>query len=349
MAISSSGGALAFVLIVSILLAFVPYPIICVPLNPNEVAPGRILSPHFYKVTCPQLEDIVKRAVQAAFSGDASIAAGLLRIHYHDCITQGCDASLLLQGKNSEQAININDNLHAGAMQLIETIHAEAQRQCGPTVSCADITALAAREGVVATGGPVYSVKLGQLDSLAPAPLDEARDLPGSWNSNYTYLLGELSRWKFSDAHIVALSGAHTLGSATCLAFFDRFRRWDNTFNMKIGQECERDSRWKHSLDSTPKRFDNQYYVGLLNGHGVLTSDRALAQDKRSLPIVQLFARDQQKFFDAFGDAMLHLSSLRKHPGGEVRNISCFVPNSSRRPGDLTRTDSDGEGQAASA
>ncbi|TVU50411.1 hypothetical protein EJB05_01781, partial [Eragrostis curvula] len=349
MATSSSVGALAFVLLVSILLAVVPSPTLSISLNPTQVAGGPILSPDFYKDTCPQLEDIVRRAVQAAFSGDTSIAAGLLRIHYHDCITQGCDASLLLKGKNSEQLVNVNENLHVGAMQLIERIHAEAQRQCGPTVSCADITALAAREGVVATGGPAYAVNLGQLDSLAPATYKEVRDLPGSWHSNYSKLIGEFSHMKFNDAELVALSGAHTLGSATCLAFYDRFRQWDNAFTEKIGKECERDSRWKHGLDSTPKRFDNQYYVGLLNGHGVLTSDRALVHDNRSLPFVQIFARDQQKFFDAFGKAMRHLSSLRKHPDGEVRNISCFVPNSSRRHRDLTRTDGDPEGHAASA
>lgn len=88
MARSSSSGTLAFVLVVSI-LAVVPSQNLSLPLNDIvEAAPGRILSPDFYKDTCPQLEGIVKRAVQAAFSRDASIVPGLLRIHYHDCISQ---------------------------------------------------------------------------------------------------------------------------------------------------------------------------------------------------------------------------------------------------------------------
>ncbi|TVU20955.1 hypothetical protein EJB05_30561, partial [Eragrostis curvula] len=155
-------------------------------------------------------------------------------------VFQGCDASLLLQGKNSEQNAGVSNHLHAGALRLIESVRAEAHRQCGPTVSCADITALGAREAVAATGGPAYAVNLGQLDSLAPASPDEWFDLPGAWDPNYTTLLASYSRWKLNGVHVVALSGAHTIGSSACLGFYDRFRRWDTNFDRQIGEECER-------------------------------------------------------------------------------------------------------------
>ncbi|TVU43110.1 hypothetical protein EJB05_09549, partial [Eragrostis curvula] len=358
---SRVGGALSFVLLVSI-LAVVPSPDLSIPMNPTDVAGGRILSPDFYKDSCPQLEGIVKRAVQATFSVDISIATGLLRIHYHDCVTQvqlqpinvnslliihnmtdyffiSRDATLpcFFKERTASRLYNSTTNLHAGALQLIERIRIQAQQQCGPSiVSCTDITALATREGVIATGGPAYAVNLGQLDSLGPASLAEVYMLPSAWVSSYSELLENFSQWNFSDVHLVALSGAHTLGSAQCIAFRDL-------------DDCARHPWRKQSLDSTPKRFDNQYYVGILNGQGVLSSDRVLAQDSRSLAPVKLFARDQGMFFQAFGEAMFRLSSLRKHHGGEVRNISCFVPNSSRRPLARTGVADDGEGHAALA
>jgi peroxidase len=63
---------------------------------------------------------------------------------------QGCDASLLLTGANSEQQLPPNLTLQPRALQLIEDIRAQVHAACGPTVSCADITALATRDAIVA-------------------------------------------------------------------------------------------------------------------------------------------------------------------------------------------------------
>ncbi|KAJ6409651.1 hypothetical protein OIU84_009199 [Salix udensis] len=39
---------------------------------------------------------IVQNGVWAAFKTDTRIAASLLRLHFHDCFVNGCDASILL-------------------------------------------------------------------------------------------------------------------------------------------------------------------------------------------------------------------------------------------------------------
>jgi hypothetical protein len=64
---------------------------------------------------------------------------------------QGCDASVLLDGSASgpsEQEAPPNETLRPEAFEIIEDLRELVHKQCGRVVSCADITALAAREAV---------------------------------------------------------------------------------------------------------------------------------------------------------------------------------------------------------
>ena len=46
------------------------------------------LSWTFYKSNCPKLESIVRKQLQKVFKKDIEQAAGLLRLHFHDCFVQ---------------------------------------------------------------------------------------------------------------------------------------------------------------------------------------------------------------------------------------------------------------------
>lgn len=74
----------------------------------------------------------------------------VLSVIYIRC--QGCDASVLLDGSASgpgEKNATPNLTLRPQAFQIIEELRSLVQNQCGSVVSCADITAVAARDAVV--------------------------------------------------------------------------------------------------------------------------------------------------------------------------------------------------------
>nr|CAH69303.1 TPA: class III peroxidase 61 [Oryza sativa Japonica Group] len=290
-----------------------------------------------------QVDSIVRSAVQAALQREIALAAGLIRIFFHDCFMQGCDASVYLSGANSEQGMPPNANsLQPRALQLVEDIRAKVHAACGPTVSCTDISALATRAAVVLSGGPTYPVPLGQLDSLAPAPLRLVNQLPGPGTSSVQALIDLFgSRGMGDAADLVALSGGHTVGKSKC-AFV---RPVDDAFSRKMAANCSANPNTKQDLDVvTPITFDNGYYIALTRKQGVFTSDMALILDPQTAAIVRRFAQDKAAFFTQFVTSIVKLSKVPRPGGnkGEIRR-NCFKTNSGARLVDVV------EGFAASA
>jgi peroxidase len=330
----------------------------------SPTAAAAELSVDFHAASCPSLEAIVSSSVQAALQQEIALAAGLLRIFFHDCLpqartqehtpifartyeqqcctqlnmlhmhVQGCDASVYLRGgSNSEQGMGPNLTLQPRALQLVDDIRAKVHAACGPTVSCADISALATRDAVVVSGGPSYAVSLGQKDSLAPAPVRLVNQLPGPGTSSVQALLDKFgSKGLREAADLVALSGAHTVGRAHCDFFRDRAARQDDTFSKKLAVNCTKDPNRLQNLDVvTPDAFDNAYYVALTRKQGVFTSDMALIKDRITAPIVRQFAADKAAFFTQFAKSMVKLSQVPRTDRnvGEIRR-SCFRTNGPR-------------------
>lgn len=71
---------------------------------------------------------------------------------------KGCDASILLDDTGSftgEKTANPNRNSARG-FEVIDTIKTRVESACNATVSCADILALAARDGTVLVSIYIY-------------------------------------------------------------------------------------------------------------------------------------------------------------------------------------------------
>ena len=73
-----------FVTAVAVVLALLPA---------SATAAG--LKVGFYNKSCPSAEALVQQAVAAAFKNNSGIAAGLIRLHFHDCFVRVCAAFFL--------------------------------------------------------------------------------------------------------------------------------------------------------------------------------------------------------------------------------------------------------------
>lgn len=80
-------------------------------------------------------------------------------------VHQGCDASILLNDTSGEQTQPPNLTLNPRAFDVVNSIKTQVEAACPGVVSCADILAVAARDGVVAVRSS-HTVPVNLLASL---------------------------------------------------------------------------------------------------------------------------------------------------------------------------------------
>ncbi|KAJ6392211.1 hypothetical protein OIU77_026045 [Salix suchowensis] len=252
------------------------------------------LFPEFYQYSCPQADDIVMSVLRKAIARDSRIPASLLRLHFHDCFVQGCDASVLLDDSAkivSEKNSGPNKNSLRG-FEVVDEIKAELEEACPQTVSCADILALAARGSTVLSGGPNWELPLGRRDSKTASLSGSNNNLPPP-NSTIQNLVSFFKRQGLNNIDLVALSGAHTIGVARCVAFKQRLynqngnnqpdQTLEKNYFLDLKSVCPRSGGDNNisPLDlASPAKFDNTYFKLLIWGKGLLTSDEVLYTGK---------------------------------------------------------------------
>ncbi|CAI9772726.1 unnamed protein product [Fraxinus pennsylvanica] len=114
------------------------------------------LKMNFYAKTCPKAEKIVQDYVNKHIPNAPSLAATLIRMHFHDCFVRGCDASILLNftsstGNQTEKVSVPNQTVRG--FDFIDRVKSLLESECPGVVSCADIISLTARDAIVATEG----------------------------------------------------------------------------------------------------------------------------------------------------------------------------------------------------
>ncbi|KAH9618102.1 hypothetical protein KSS87_010116 [Heliosperma pusillum] len=299
---------------------------------------GGYLYPQFYDHSCPHAQEIVNSVVAKAVSQEPRMAASLVRLLFHDCFVQGCDASLLLDNSGtmiSEKRSKPNKNSVRG-FEVLDEIKVRLEEACPLTVSCADILALAARDSTVLAGGPYWEVPLGRRDSLTASLSGSNRNIPAP-NFTFPQILGKFNAVGLDLIDLVALSGAHTIGNARCTSFKQRLynqhktRKPDPTLNPAYASELR--TRCPPSggdnnlffLDiSTPFNFDNSYYRNILAYNGLLNSDEVLlTQNHASMQLVKQYAENNQLFFQHFANSMIKMGNISPLTGnqGEIRKV----------------------------
>ncbi|OAY79039.1 putative Peroxidase 48 [Ananas comosus] len=168
----------------------------------------------FYRRKCPRAEGIVESTVNDLYSRNSSVAPALLRLLFHDCFihvrntcSDGCDGSVLLDrinGSLSERDAIPNRTLRG--FDAVDAIKSAVEAVCPATVSCADILALAARDGLKLVGGPSYTVFTGRRDSVRSF-YDEAQIQIPTPNDTYAKTLSSFASRGFTERETVALLG----------------------------------------------------------------------------------------------------------------------------------------------
>ncbi|PIA35679.1 hypothetical protein AQUCO_03500197v1 [Aquilegia coerulea] len=288
------------------------------------------LSMIYYGMRCPLAENIVRDTVNNALQSDPTLAAGLLRMHFHDCFIEGCDGSVLLDSTKDNTAEKDSPaNLSLRGYEIIDDAKQQIENQCPGVVSCADILAMAARDAVFWAGGPVYDIPTGRKDGRR-SKIEDTRNLPAPF-FNSSELITMFGQHGFSVQEMVVLSGAHTLGVARCSSFKNRLTKFDSThdtdpaldsgFAAKLSKTCTAGDNAEAPFDETRNSFDNAYFNALQKKAGLLTSDQTLFASARTRNIVNSYAMNEAKFFFEFQQAMVKMGLLDVKEGkaGEVR------------------------------
>ncbi|MQM20527.1 hypothetical protein Taro_053550, partial [Colocasia esculenta] len=289
------------------------------------------LRQNFYRFTCPNVENIVRRAVQAKLQQTFVTVPATLRLFFHDCFVEGCDASVLISSPNGDAEKDAQDNLSLAGDGFDTVIRAKGavEAACPGVVSCADILALAARDVVALSGGPGFQVELGRRDGRLSKRWRVPGNLPAP-NFSLNLLNWIFRKNNLTQTDMIALSGAHTVGFSHCNRFSNRIysNPPDPTMNSAYGQQlrqaCPRnvDPRVAINMDpTTPNVFDNAYFRNLVNGQGLFTTDQVLFDNTQSRGTVLNFANSRTNFFNAFAAAMVRLGRTGVKTGnqGEIR------------------------------
>ncbi|KAH9735326.1 peroxidase 21 [Citrus sinensis] len=292
---------------------------------------------NYYAQSCPKAEEIIKQQVVQLYYKHGNTAVSWVRNLFHDCAVKSCDASLLLEtvtGVASEQASERSFGMRN--FKYVSTIKAALEAECPLKVSCADIVALSAREGIVMLGGPRIPIKTGRRDSRVSYLAEVEKFIPNH-NDSIATALSVFNSIGIDDEGVVALYGAHSVGRVHCANLVHRlYPTVDPTLNPVYAEylkgRCPTPDPdpdavvYARNDRETPMILDNNYYKNIINHKGLLIVDQQLASDPRTTPFVQKMAADNSYFHEQFSRAIALLSENNPLTGDQgERPMSLLV------------------------
>ncbi|EAZ40820.1 hypothetical protein OsJ_25296 [Oryza sativa Japonica Group] len=284
------------------------------PASPSPPSLG--LRVGYYSSSCPKAEQIVKDTVKNAVYTNRGIGAGLVRLFFHDCFVEGCDASVLLDpttANSRPEKLGVPKFPSFRGFEVIDAAKAALESACPGVVSCADVVAFAGRDAA-------YFLSNANIDFAMPA-------------GRYDGRLKKNFADKGLDADdMVTLSGAHSIGVSHCSSFSDRLASttsdMDAALKANLTRACNRTGDPTVVQDlKTPDKLDNQYYRNVLSRDVLFTSDAALRSSETGFSVflnVVIPGRWESKF----AAAMVKMGGIgiKTSANGEIRK-NCRLVN----------------------
>ena len=250
---------------------------------------------------------------------------------------QGCDASILLDptkanGSPEKTAIPLR------GYDAVNKIKAAVEAVCPGKVSCADILAFAARDSVAKSGGFVYPVPSGRRDGNVSSAFSVFSSIPSPF-FDAGELVQSFAAKGLTVDDLVALSGAHSIGTAHCSGFKNRLyptvdASLDASYAAALRAACPdgsaADDGVVNNSPVSPATLGNQYFKNALAGRVLFTSDAALLAGRNdTAEKVRENAGDLTAWMARFAASMVKMGGIEVLTGarGEVRRF-CNVTNS---------------------
>ncbi|XP_057521804.1 peroxidase 44-like [Amaranthus tricolor] len=288
----------------------------------------------FYLGKCRKtnVEKDIFDVVNAAYKKDRSIVAALLRMQFHDCFVRGCDASILLDGSNSEKTDGSNASVRG--YELIDACKASLEKKCPGVVSCADIIVIATRVAVFLAQGRWYNVETGRRDGLISRASEAQANLPGPTIPVPVAIDIFRRRGLSADDFVLLLGGGHTVGVLHCNFFLDRLYNFQNSgkpdktmnpttlsaFRKRCPRSGSNNFVFADQTKGSEFKVDKGYYNAITQGKGVLQIDQQIALHPATSGIVRRLSVTGDFAFQ-FGGAMVRLGRVGVLTGskGQIR------------------------------
>ncbi|GJN31881.1 hypothetical protein PR202_gb20336 [Eleusine coracana subsp. coracana] len=295
----------------------------------------------YYRKTCPKAEALVRAAVKKAVHANPGIGAGLVRMLFHDCFVEGCDASVLLdstQANPQPEKLGIPNNPSLRGFEVIDAAKSAVEKACPGTVSCADIVAFAGRDAsyFLSHSKISFHMPAGRLDGRKSLASETLQFLPGP-TSNLSTLVSMFGDKGLNVEDVVVLSGAHSIGRSHCSSFMPDRLNSPSDISQSLAnflrRRCPANAGGANDPTVaqdvvTPHALDNQYYKNVLARRVLFTSDAALLSAPETSRMVRANAKYAGSWEKKFAKAMVKMAAIGTKTGsdGEIRR-SCRLVN----------------------
>jgi cytochrome c peroxidase len=253
--------------------------------------------------------DAIKKEIVEIFDADNYMGPTIVRLAWHASGTfDKHDGSGGSTGATIRFKPEINHGGNAGLHLAVEAL--EKVKKNHPEISYADLYVLAGVTMIEEMGGPEIPFRLGRPDATSGSEPTQTPDgrLPdadkGSKDKTTQHVRDVFNRMGFDDRDMVALIGAHAIGRC----YPDRIGYsgpWTNsewTFSNEFYRELL-ENKWTVKKWDGPMQYEDP--TGTLM---MLPSDKVLVEDPKFKKYVEMYANDEELWFEDFSKAFVKLT-----------------------------------------